>query len=105
MATERHLEVVPLPLSDTDCEIAGLLADTFRNADRLPAAAGVKVRPMLQVAPVATVTGNIAPQDCVSANSETFAPPKPMLSMTSGAVLPALETVTVRGEAVVVLSG
>ena len=79
-----------MPLKLTVCGLPVALSVMASDALRAPAAEGVKVTLIVQLAPAAT----LAPQLLVWAKSTEFAPPSAMLEMLSEA-LPVLESVTV----------
>jgi hypothetical protein len=96
---------VPVPLSATDCWLAGAAAAMSSDAVRAPEMAGVKLTLTLQLAPAAIVAGSVVPQVCVMAKSAAFAPDMPMLLIVRGAVPVLFDTVTVIGVALVVFIG
>ncbi len=82
--------IAPDPLRVTFCGLPIALSVIVTFADRFPAAVGVKVTPMLQLAPAATEP----PQLFVWAKSPLLVPVTAILLMLS-AVLPVLVRVTV----------
>lgn len=93
---------VPVPTNPKLCGLAGASSVTVTEAILLPAAAGVKIRLMVQLALAASVT-LLAGQLFVCAKSALFVPMIPMLEMASGA-LPMFVSVTAFAELLVVIS-
>jgi len=86
-----RLTAVPTPLRDTvNVGFAGSELLTDKDADRAPAAVGLKVTLTVQFAPAA----RLAPHVLFCAKSEALAPVRPMLLIVNGAV-PVLDSVTV----------
>ena len=81
----------PVPESATVWGLPAALSATLRDAVRVPAAAGVKVTPIVQVAPAAT----LAPHVLVWVKSPALAPETAMPE-TSSEALPVLVRVTDR---------
>ena len=79
---------VPVPTKLRLCGLPGALSATVTEADRLPAAAGIKIKLMLQLAFAANVAFP-AGQLFVCVKSPAFVPPITMLEIVSGA-LPVL---------------
>jgi hypothetical protein len=75
---------VPVPLRAIVCGDPDALSATDSKAAKLPAADGVKVTAMVQLAPAASVE----PQEVVSAKSLEFAPPKVIPEIERGALPP-----------------
>ncbi len=82
---------VPVPPSVTLCGLLGALLTMEKLAARVPAAAGVKVAPRVQLAPAATEPAAQVP---LLAKSPMFVPPSVMLEIVNAAV-PVLDSVTV----------
>lgn len=85
-------ETVPVPDNATLCGLPVALSAIVTLALRLPVAEGVKVTPIAQLLPAASVLGLIG-HVFVWAKSPAFVPPTPMLVMVSGAA-PLLVSVT-----------
>jgi hypothetical protein len=80
-----------VPLSDTDCEVAGAATVTANVDVFTPAAVGVNVTLMVQVAPAAKLAGQVL----VWANCPRTLPPvTAMVLIVSGATDPVFVTVT-----------
>jgi hypothetical protein len=84
------LELVPVPERVTDWGLPVALSVRATAPVNVPAAAGVKVRLIVQLAPAAT----LVPQVLVWAKSPGLAPERAMLEMVKAA-LPVLFRVTV----------
>jgi len=76
---------VPVPTRLRLCGVPGALSATVTEAVRLPAAAGVKIRLMVQLAFAANVA-LLPGQLFVCVKSPLFVPPIPMLEIVSGAL-------------------
>ena len=57
--TSRTLSYWPVPLSDTDCEVAGAATVTANVEVFMPVAVGVNVTLMVQVTPTARLAGQL----------------------------------------------
>jgi len=75
----------PVPLSATACGLPGALSLIATEAVRVPAAVGLKVAEIVQLAPGASVLG-LSGQLLSWTKSPALAPLRPMLVITSGAV-------------------
>src|SRR5215203_3447481 len=75
----------PVPLSATACGLPGALSLIVTEAVRVPAAVGLKVAEIVQLAPGASVLG-LSGQLLSWTKSPALAPLRPMLVITSGAV-------------------
>ena len=80
----------PVPLSDTDREVAGAATFTFSDALLEPVLVGLNVTLIVQLPRTARLAG----QAFVCAKSPALVPVIPMLLMVNGA-LPVLDSVTV----------
>ena len=76
---------VPVPTRLRLCGVSAALSATVTEAVRLPAAAGVKIRLMVQLAFAANVA-LLPGQLFVCVKSPLFVPPIPMLEIVSGAL-------------------
>src|SRR5262245_21022195 len=74
----------PVPLSPTVCGLPAALDEMLTVAVRAPAAVGVNVTEIVQLAPAASVAG-LSGQLLSWAKSPALAPASPMLEITSGA--------------------
>src|SRR5262245_40520180 len=74
----------PVPLSPTVCGLPAALDEMLTLAVRAPAAVGVNVTEIVQLAPAASVLGPSG-QLLSWAKSPALAPASPMLEITSGA--------------------
>ena len=93
---------VPVPTKLRLCGVPGASSATVTEAVRLPAAAGVKIRLIVQLAFAANVA-LLPGQVFVCAKSPLFVPPITMLEIVSGA-LPVFVKLTNCGELLVVMS-
>src|SRR5437899_1708637 len=77
--------VTPVPVSDTDCGLPAASSVMFTAAARTPGPAGVKLAPIVQLAPGATELAPVGQVSAAKAKSAACAPVMVMLVSLRGA--------------------